>query len=80
MAPNKSKLQTVLYPLFLVTGCVAVVLALLMIWGMEPTKFMGRLAVTCAVLAVGSGVTMSVSRVVAGRLPEDERGPPGSKE
>jgi acyl transferase domain-containing protein len=71
MSRPTSRLQRVLYPVFLVTCTSAAAIGLLAIWGVEPSRLMGRLLGTCVVLAVASAFTMSATRLVAGRAPED---------
>ena len=74
MGPKSSKLQAVLYRVFLVSCTTASALGLLMIWGVEPAEFLLRVLGTCVVVAVATAFTMSATRLVAGRPPEDDDG------
>lgn len=77
MANQRSGLQLVLYRVFVVSGTIATVLGLLLIWGFEPEPHIGivlaRVLGTCVVLAVASAFAMSATRLVDGRPPEDDR-------
>jgi hypothetical protein len=68
----------VLYRVFLVTCTLATAIGLLLIWGLSPDHQTGPLLLrvlgTCVVLAVASAFTMSATRLVAGRAPEDDDG------
>ena len=70
------KLQPALYRVFIVTGTIATVLGLLLIWGFAPEPPAGvvlaRVLGTCVVLAVASAFAMSATRLVNGRPPEDD--------
>lgn len=76
MSSNRSRLQVAFYRVFIVTGSIAVLLGLLLIWGYEPepgtAKFLARVLGTCVVLALASAFAMSATRLVAGRAPEDD--------
>ena len=74
MRVGKSKLQALLYPVFLVSCVLAAVLGLLLIWGVPPSTLLLRILGTCVVVAVASAFTMSATRLVAGRPPEDDAG------
>ena len=74
MSRERPTLQVVLYPVFLVSCVTAVALGLLMIWGMQLSVFLFRFVGTCALLAVATAFTMSATRLVSGRVPEDDRG------
>jgi len=74
MGRSKMKLQAVLYPVFLVTCTTAAGIGLLTIWGVEPTMFVMRLLGSCIVIAVAAAFTMSATRLVTGRAPEDDAG------
>ncbi len=70
------KLQQILYLVFLLTGGTATLLGLLLIWGLTPNgpdPWLARVLGTCIVLAVASALTMSATRLVTGRPPEDDR-------
>ncbi|MFY9343905.1 MAG: hypothetical protein WAT39_15550 [Planctomycetota bacterium] len=71
-------LQAFLYRVLVVACAVATVLGLLLIWGLEPERELGRELMrvlgTCVVLAVGSAITLSATRLVSGKAPEDDRG------
>ena len=76
MTSKTSGLQRVLYRVFLVTGTIATVLGLLLIWGFVPEPpaavVLARVLGTCVVLAVASAFAMSATRLVDGRPPEDD--------
>ena len=74
MSSARSKLQSVLYPVFLVSCVTGSVLGLLLIWCIEGNLFLGRIVATCAVLTVATAFTMSATRLVTGPPPEDDRG------
>ena len=74
MSRQRSTLQLVLYPVFLVSCATASALGLVMIWGGEPSILVFRLLGTSIVVAVASAFTMSATRLVAGRAPEDDDG------
>ncbi len=78
MIHKTSKLQGVLYRVFLATCTIATILGLLAIWGFVPMGeegvLLARLTGTCIVVAVASALTMSATRLVAGRPPEDDIG------
>ena len=74
MSRKKPKLQVVLYPVFLVTCGIASALGLLLIWGVEPSRFFMRLLGTCVLVAVATAFTMSATRLVAANPPEDDDG------
>jgi hypothetical protein len=78
MTNHAPKLQAILYRVFLVTCLTATAIGLLMIWGIAPSPDAGMLLLrvlgTCVVLAVASAFTMSATRLVAGRPPEDDAG------
>ena len=74
MNAGRSRLQTVLYPVFLVSCLTAALLGLLLIWGIVPSPLLLRIVWTCVVVAVASAFTMSATRLVAGRPPEDDAG------
>ena len=74
MNSGRSKLQALLYPVFLVSCTIAAVLGLLLIWGISPSIVLVRILGTCVVIAVASAFTMSATRLVAGRPPEDDAG------
>ncbi len=59
--------QNVLYVVFLVTCAMSVGVALLLVWGAEPTEFLLRLLGTTGVLALGSALTMSATHLAADR-------------
>lgn len=77
MSNKMSRVQGALYRVFLITGSIAVILALLMIWGFAPGGESGellfRVLFTSVVLAVASAFAMSATRLVAGRCPEEDR-------
>ena len=70
----RSKFQALLYCVFLVSCVGAFALGLLKIWGSESSIFLGRVFLTCVLVAVVSAFTMSATRLVAGRPPEDGHG------
>lgn len=76
MSHRRSKLQVVLYRTFFVTGTIAVLLGLHLIWSFAPepatTRFLMRVLGTCVVLAVASAFALSATRLVDGRPPEDD--------
>ena len=76
MSNKKSRLQLALYWVFIVTGSIAVLLGLLLIWGFMPgpgsSVFLARVLGTCSVLALASAFAMSATRLVSGRAPEDD--------
>ena len=77
MTINGAGLQRVLYRVFTVTGTIATVLGLLLIWGVVDVPSGGVILVarvlgTCVVLAVASAFAMSATRLVSGRPPEDD--------
>lgn len=76
MTKTRSKLQAILYRVFLVSCTLATAIGLLLIWGFELRGFTGdvllRVLGTCAVVAVASAFTMSATRLVAGPAPEDD--------
>ena len=78
MRREKSRAQAVLYRVFLVTCVMATALGLLVIWGLEVegafAVFLMRLLGSSAVLMFASALTMSATRLVLGRAPEDEDG------
>lgn len=80
MSRSNARLQTVLYRVFLVTCTLATVIALLLIWAFDPEHgtwlwlLSMRLLGTCVVLAVASALTLSATRIVVGRAPEDDGG------
>lgn len=77
MSSARSRLQSVLYRVFLVTCTIATTIGLLLIWGLEPDQRTGLLLLrvlgTCVVLAIASAFTMSATRLVAGQPPENDR-------
>ena len=80
MSRSKARLQAVLYRVFLVTCTLATVIALLLIWAIDPDHgtWLWRLSIrllgTCVVLAVASALTLSATRIVACRAPEEDGG------
>lgn len=74
MNGKNSNLQSVLYPVFLVTCTTAAVLGLLVIWGVKPSALLVRILGTCVVVAVAAALTLSATGLVAGRPPEDSKG------
>ena len=78
MSRSKARLQAVLYRVFLVTCTLATAIALLLIWWLDPDREawvqLLRVLGTCVVLAVASALTLSATRLVAGRAPEDDGG------
>lgn len=73
-----TRLQTALYRVFLVTCTTATVLGLTALWGLTPggefSNLMYRSLVSCVIVAIASALTMSATRLVTGRSPEDDRG------
>ncbi len=71
-------LQAFLYRVLIVTVAGATAMGLLLVWGFEPEGKLGnvlmRVAGTCVVLAVASAITLSATRLVSGKAPEDDRG------
>lgn len=67
-------MQRALYAMFLTTCLSATALGLSLIWGLEPSMPLLRVLGTCVVLAVASAFTMSATRLVSGRAPEDRDG------
>ncbi|HEX5050909.1 MAG TPA: hypothetical protein VFZ65_03975 [Planctomycetota bacterium] len=79
MRPPHSTVQRILYRVFLVSGGIATLIGLAMIWGLEPEHrdsgmLLVRVLGTCVVVALASGLTLSATRVVEGPPPEDDRG------
>ncbi len=78
MRREKSKVQAVLYRVFLVSCVVATALGLLVIWGLDIDGafgvFLMRVLGSSVVLMCASALTMSATRLVLGRAPEDEDG------
>lgn len=74
MNRKRSKLQRVLYPVFLVSCAIASALGLVMIWGVEPSILVVRLLGTSIVVAVSAAFTMSATRLVSGPAPEHDDG------
>lgn len=72
MPRERATIHAVLYPLFWLSGGAAVGLGLMLVWGLEPSIFLARVLGSCVILAIGSGFAMSVTRIAAGRLPEDD--------
>jgi hypothetical protein len=62
---------------FIITGSIAVVLGLLLIWGFRPDPGgldIARILATCIVLAVASALAMSATRLVQGRPSGEDDG------
>ena len=68
-------MQRVLYGLFLASCIPATVMMLLVVWAaVDPGRSYYQCLGTCAVVMVASAFTMSATRLVRGRAPEDDRG------
>lgn len=74
MHRRRSKLQLVLYPVFMVSCATAAAIGLVIIWGGQPGTFVLRVLGTSIVVALATAFTMSATRLVAGRAPEDDAG------
>jgi hypothetical protein len=78
MTGDRSRFQTVVYRVFLITCAMATGLGLLVIWGMvserETGVFLMRLLGTCVLLAVASALTISTARLASGRGSKDDDG------
>ena len=76
MSGDRRRFQAVVYRVFLVSCAMATVLGLLVIWGVTVEGaagvFLVRLLGTCVVLALAAALTMSTTRLAAGRKPEDD--------
>lgn len=71
---HRARMQRVLYATFLVTGSIATILGLLMIWGLDASTLVVRVLASCVVIAAASAFTMSATRLVSDGLPEDMDG------
>jgi len=61
---------------FIITGAIAVVIGLLLIWGFRPDPggVIVQVLGTCIILAVASALAMSATRLVQGRPSEEDDG------
>ena len=68
-----AKLQAILYPVFLTTCAITMLLALLLLWEVvEPSRLLVKVWGTAAVTTIAVAFTMSATRLAFGPPPEDD--------
>lgn len=70
---HRPRLQSWLYRVFLLSCMTATGLGLLVIWGVEPTRLLGRVLGSSLVIAVASALTISANRLMAAPPGEADR-------